>query len=113
MKTIIAGSRKITDYNVLEEAIASSGFHVSEVISGGAKGVDSLGEWYATKNNLPLTIIKAQWDRYGRSAGFIRNEAMAMEGEALIAVWDAESRGTANMISLARKYKLEEFVWIV
>ena len=111
MKTIIAGSRNITDYGILEAAIAASGFQVTEVISGGARGVDSLGEWFANKNKLPLTIINADWGKFGRAAGHIRNDEMAKVGQALIAIWDGESRGTAHMIDCAYKKGLEVFVW--
>jgi hypothetical protein len=113
LKTIIAGSRNITDYSVLETAIAASSFTITEVISGGARGVDSLGEWFANKNNLPLTIMNAEWGKYGKSAGIRRNEEMAEVGEALIALWDGESRGTAHMINCARRKGLEVFVWQV
>lgn len=110
MKTIIAGSRTITEYEQLLKAIEDAPFEVTEVISGGARGVDELGEWYATSNKLPLRIKPADWSRFGPSAGPIRNQEMAEIGEALIAVWDGESKGTAHMISCMQKKTKN--VWI-
>jgi hypothetical protein len=106
MRTIIAGSRSIAEYDEIVRAVASAPFTVTAVVSGGARGVDRLGERYAREHALPLTIRPADWNRYGRSAGYRRNEEMAREANALVAVWDGESRGTAHMIELARKHGL-------
>src|SRR6187401_1706565 len=91
MKTIIAGSRDIKLYSIVEKAIQQSGFEITTVISGKANGVDKLGEEYAKKNNLPIMKFPANWDLYGKSAGYIRNDEMAKNAEALIAVWDGKS----------------------
>lgn len=111
MRTIIAGSRNITDINVVRNAIKSSNFKVTTVISGGARGVDKLGEELANKFNIPLEIYPADWDKYGKSAGYVRNELMASKADALIAIWDGQSRGTKHMIDLAEKYKLKIFIY--
>ena len=111
MKTIIAGSRDITDYTEVVAAVAAAPWEITEVISGGARGADSLGEEFADQNNLPLRIKPADWNRFGRSAGPIRNQEMAEIGEALIAIWDGRSRGTAHMISCMEK-KCPKFVYI-
>lgn len=110
MKVIIAGSRKITDYEILKQAIIESGFEISQIISGGARGADALGEKYAKEHNIPVRVMSANWDFYGKSAGYIRNEEMAKTGEALIALWDGESKGTRNMISIAKRNNLKIFV---
>ena len=112
MKTIIAGSRNITDYSQVEAAVKAASWEVTEVISGGARGVDELGEWYATSNNIPLRIKPADWSRFGRAAGPIRNQEMAEIADALIAVWDGESRGTAHMIETMRKKTSNVYVHI-
>jgi len=108
MKTIIAGSRSITDYNEVKKAVEESGFEITEVVSGACPtGVDPLGEKYAFLNDIPLKRFPAQWDRY-RSAkgknpgGMIRNREMAAYAEALIAVYDGVSPGTKNMITEAQ-----------
>lgn len=109
MKTIIAGSRDITDYQILCAAIKESGIVITEVVSGGARGVDTLGERYAKENNLPLTRKPAEWDKYGKAAGALRNIQMAEESQALIAVWNG-SRGTQHMIGVAQDKGLKVHV---
>lgn len=110
MKTIIAGSRTITNYDILLEAIEDSGITPSEVISGTCNGVDILGERWAKENDIPIVCFPADWEKYGRSAGMIRNIEMAKYADALIAVWDGVSPGTENMVKLAVKHKLLYYV---
>ena len=110
MKTIIAGSRSITDYNLLLEAYSECDFEITEVVSGGARGVDKLGERLAQEFNLPLKVFLADWSK-GKQAGFTRNVQMAEYAEALIAIWDGQSRGTAHMINVARSLGLKVYVF--
>lgn len=110
MKTIIAGSRDITDYSLVMEAIQESEFEISEVVSGTAKGVDRLGELWATNHKIPVKHYPADWNKYGKSAGPIRNQEMANYADALIAVWDGKSRGTKNMIDQAKEKGLKVYV---
>jgi len=110
MRTIIAGSRNITDLSVVRKAVERSGFSVTEVVSGGARGVDRLGERLARMLGVPCRVFPADWDAHGRSAGVIRNGEMADYADALVAVWDGRSRGTANMISQARRRGLAVYV---
>lgn len=110
MKTIIAGSRTVKDYKTVEEAVIKSEFKITEVVSGCAKGVDSLGESYAGFNRLPVKKYPADWERFGKIAGFIRNQKMADYAEALVAVWDGQSKGTEHMINIARQRNLKVFV---
>jgi hypothetical protein len=109
MKTIIAGSRTITDFQCLEKAIAESQIPITEIVSGGAKGVDTLAITYAQQHHIPLTIMRANWDKFGKSAGFRRNSEMATYGDALIALWDGESRGTLHMINVAKERGLRVY----
>lgn len=115
MKTIIAGSRAIDDWAMLYVAVnwarVAEGIEVTEVVSGNARGVDLLGELYAEKYNLPLHKFPADWETYGKSAGMIRNKQMLKNAEALIAVWDGKSKGTENMIDIARKAGLKVYVY--
>ena len=101
MKVIIAGSRSVNNYHSVLGAIRESGFNISEVVSGGAKGADSLGEKWAGQYNRDLKVFPAKWDEFGKSAGYRRNIEMADYADALIAVWDGESRGTRHMIDTA------------
>jgi len=109
--TIIAGSRSITSTAVVEEAIRRSGFKIAAVISGDAPGVDRIGAKWALKNNIPVVHMPAKWDKHGKKAGFIRNEEMAARADALIAVWDGKSPGTAHMIKVAKQRGLKVFVY--
>jgi len=110
MKTIIAGGRTITDYSLVLSAIGESEFEITEVVSGMAPGVDTLAIQYSREHNLPLKEFHADWNQYRRAAGPIRNREMAEYGEALIAIWDGESRGTKNMIEEATKRGLKVYV---
>lgn len=113
MKTIIAGMRYFTDYTQVRLAIEKSGFIISEVVSGCALGVDRCGEAYSHAYHLPLKQFPADWDKYGVRAGPIRNQQMAQYADALVAVWDGESKGTANMIKQAKAFNLKVFVHLV
>lgn len=115
MKTIIAGSRSITSLSVVNAAVTASGFAVSEVVSGRARGVDILGEQWAAVRGVPVRGFPARWRRadgsVDRGAGFARNQQMADYADALIAVWDGESRGTADMVRRAKSRGLKVFVY--
>ena len=110
MKTIVAGSRSITNKEVVLRAVKESGFNITEVVSGRALGVDTLGEEIAKDMGLPVKPFPANWGKYGPGAGFLRNSEMADYAEALIAVWDGDSPGTADMISKMGKRKKKIFI---
>jgi len=110
MKTIIAGSREIEDYSLVEAAVAQSGFTITEVVSGTARGVDRLGEEWAARHGVPVKRFPANWDAYKKEAGFIRNEEMGLYAEALVAVTNG-SRGTQHMIDYATKRGLKVFIF--
>lgn len=114
MKVIIAGSRTITKYKYVVDAInkaKNNDIIVSEVVSGEARGVDTLGEQYAKENNLPISKHPALWDLHGKSAGYIRNVQMAEYADALICVWDGKSKGSKHMIDIATSKGLKIFVY--
>lgn len=113
MRTIIAGGRDITDYKLVQKAVKNSGFNITIVISGAQRGVDALGERYAEDNHLPCERYPADWKKFDKSAGPIRNRQMAENADALIAVWDGNSKGTKNMIETAEKFGLKVYVEIV
>lgn len=110
MTTIIAGSRSIKEYTLVKYAIESAPWIPTEVISGRARGVDRLGERWAKENNVQLFLMPADWDKHGKRAGYLRNRRMAADADALIAIWDGESRGTRNMIEIAEEEGLEVYV---
>lgn len=115
MRCIIAGSRGITSQAVVETAIRASGWRdkITVVVSGTARGVDAEGEAWADRNARDVVRYPADWEMHGRAAGLIRNREMAKNADALIAVWDGESRGTKNMIYEARERGLEVYVYRV
>jgi len=110
MNVIIAGGRDVTDFDLVERAVNNSGFEIEQVVSGGAKGVDTLAVLYAQKYNKHLALFMADWDRHGRKAGPIRNGQMAEYADALIAVWDGKSKGTKNMIDQATAKGLKVYI---
>ena len=117
-KVIVAGGRDFADYSKLsatlenfrnviwKENIADD----IEIVSGGARGADSLGEQWARKNHVGLIVFPADWDAYGKKAGIIRNEQMGEYADGLIAFWDGESRGTSHMINYAKNNGLDVIV---
>lgn len=100
MRTIIAGSRTITSYELIPQVAQYSEYPITEVVSGGATGVDSLGEKFAKDNGIDLVIFPANWNKYFKRAGYIRNQKMANYAECLIAIWDGSSKGTKHMIDI-------------
>lgn len=112
MKTIIAGSRGITKASIVNAAMEGCGWVPTEVVCGCARGVDELGADWAESRGIKVSRFPANWDEYGKRAGHIRNEAMAKYADALVAIWDGESRGTRSMIDLARRYDLKVIVYI-
>ncbi len=111
MRTIIAGSRGGTHYQNLLDALKEISWTPTVVVSGTARGVDLMGERWAKENNLSIERYPADWDKHGKPAGYVRNVEMADKAEALLALWDGQSRGTMHMINLAKKKGLVVHVW--
>lgn len=109
MKVIIAGGRDFDDYDLMKRKLDHlfSKRKPDEVVSGGARGADALGEGYSKERRIPLKIFKADWDKYGKAAGHVRNAEMAGYGTHLVAFWDGKSRGTKNMIETAKRKGLD------
>ncbi len=113
MKVIIAGSRHmpIDQQYLISKAIKKSGFKISEVVCGMAKGADTWGLWWALHHDIPVKRFPADWDTYGKAAGPIRNKQMADYADAaIIFIWDG-SRGSENM--RVQMEKLKKPVYIV
>ena len=106
MKVIIAGGRTIIEPSHIIYAIEQSCFSMTEVVCGEAAGVDTMGKRWAEWHGIPWASFPANWDRHGKGAGHIRNGEMAAYADALIAIWDGKSRGTANMIEQACAHDL-------
>lgn len=101
MKVAVVGSRSIKDYQTVKNIL--NNYEITELISGGAIGIDQLAEQYARLNNIPTTIFPAEWDEYGRAAGMIRNIKIISEADEVIAIWDGDSKGTKNSIDQAKR----------
>jgi hypothetical protein len=102
---IVAGGRDFEDYELLKEKLD---FFTKDkdkvvVVSGAAKGADTLGEQWAKERGYEVHPFPALWNKYGKRAGFIRNAEMLNYADALVAFWDGKSRGTAHMIKITRE----------
>jgi hypothetical protein len=113
VRVIIAGSRSITDAALLEEAVSESGFEVSVILCGEARGVDQLGRQWAEGRGIATESYPPEWARYGRAAGQKRNADRAARADALVLLWDGSSRGSANMLRQARKRGLRVYERVV
>ena len=110
-KIIIAGGRDFMDYKLLKEKVnkilqEKKVTHKIVIISGCARGADTLGLRYASENAFDVEKYPADWDKYGKKAGYVRNVEMAENANALIAFWDGKSKGTKHMIDIATERNL-------
>ena len=100
-KIAVIGSRSFSNYEYLKSILQWHEFNM--IISGGAKGADSLAQRYATEHNVPFKCFNADWDAYGKAAGPIRNKQIIDECDEVIAFWDNVSKGTKLSINLAKE----------
>ena len=110
-KVVIAGSRGFSNYKLLREQCNKFLREKRKtsniiVVSGHARGADTLGEKYAQDEGFTLEIYPAQWKKFGKRAGYRRNEQMAEVADALIAFWDGSSKGTKHMIDIMNEKNL-------
>jgi len=112
-KLIIAGSRGFTDYNLLKWTLTEWEDVDCIIVSGGAKGADSLGELWARIHDKPIDRFLPDWKQYGKSAGYRRNADMAAHANHLCAFWDGKSKGTQHMITAATAMYGKERVNVV
>lgn len=117
MKTIIAGSRDISYECFIACLIRLLPYltdEITEVVSGEARGVDTFGKEWGRSNGIRVEPFPANWDKYRGAkpnpAGFIRNEEMAKYADCLIAIWNGESGGTADMIDRAKRHGLDIYL---
>lgn len=112
IKLIIAGDRRMTDYNLLASwaevvdaglAESSQGNYVCQVVSGGARGADQLGEMWAEEEGREFIEFPANWSKYGKAAGIMRNIEMANYADMLLAFPAADSVGTVHMVEAMRR----------
>lgn len=121
-RVLVCGSRSITDtqwvYSQIEkytqELIRSNPTNLNNpvLIEGEARGVDSIAKAYAIEHNWSIESYPAEWDKYGKSAGYIRNDIMVKEADFVLVLWDGQSRGTKHDIDLCRRYNKPYFMVI-
>ncbi len=99
MKLAIIGSRGLHVDN-LEKYLPEN---VSEIVSGGAKGIDSDAESYANANSIKLTVFLPDYNRYKRGAPIVRNNQIVDYADEVLAFWDGASRGTLSVIEYCKK----------
>jgi hypothetical protein len=120
VRIIVAGSREFNNYKMLNEVLSGyvSGIEKDDItiISGRATGADTLGEKFAAEHNIKCEMFPADWEKYGKEAGFIRNGEMAKfaieDGShgVLFAFWDGRSNGTKDMINKATANDIEKHI---
>ena len=108
MKTAVIGSRTFDCYDFLKKILPF--YPITCIISGGAKGADSLAKRYALERNIPLVEFLPDWENKGSSAGFLRNMQIVEACEQMIAFWDGNSPGTKNSIKLMQKFNKPYYV---
>lgn len=108
---LVVGSRNFSDYSLMKSKLDTFLKNQSDVVivSGGARGADTLAERYAKEKGYLFKIFPAEWDKFGRVAGYIRNEQMHSyisnaENRGCVAFWDGKSKGTQHNFKLAEKY---------
>jgi len=114
MRLAIVGSRTFPDYNLLKKwayiyLTAGWGPDIT-IISGGANGADKMAERFAKEYNYEVSIFLPDWNKYGKSAGFRRNEHIVDDCDIVLAFWDGKSKGTKHTIDLAKLAKKPTFI---
>ncbi len=127
MKIAIIGSRSFNDYDKLVDIIYRYFSHLGEehndngpyparvlhfdkIISGGASGADKNSERFAKENNIPIEVIKPDYEKYGKGAPLVRNEEIIKKADTVLAFWDKTSKGTQNALNHAKKHNKDTII---
>ncbi len=115
MKLAIIGSRDFKNYPLLKETVLKHfvGYDTKtcmevwpeEIVSGGANGADSLAKAFALEYGIPLKEFIPEWEKYGKRAGFLRNQDIVKRADWVLCFWDGQSKGSGNSLSIAKKLK--------
>ncbi len=106
MKLAIVGSRNFTDYKRFSQIIGKIKGQITLIVSGGARGADTLAERYAKEKAIPYLIFPANWDKYGKQAGPLRNQDIVDNADTMVAFLAPESRGTKDSIKKAQAKRI-------
>jgi YspA, cpYpsA-related SLOG family len=109
MKVLVCGGRRFNEVSLLNDTLNTFRSSISVLISGNARGADQLGEQWAKTNGVEIDRYPAQWDIYGKSAGFRRNEQMLREGKPNVVIAFRGGAGTAHMVRTAKAANIK--VW--
>jgi len=111
MNIAIVGGRDFSDYTLLKESLSAyisiySGIP-DNIVSGGAKGADTLAAQFAADMDIPLLVFKPDYQKYGRGATLVRNTQIIENADVVFAFWDGQSKGTKDSITKAKKLQKE------
>lgn len=109
MKVAIIGSRNLC-VNDLQKFIPAD---VTEIVSGGAKGIDRCAARYADFHNIKLTVFLPEYNRYGKAAPLKRNLKIIEYADLVIAFWDGKSKGTKYVIDNCKKQNIKLIIHII
>ena len=111
MNIAIVGGRDFSDYTLLKESLSAyisiySGIP-DNIVSGGAKGADTLAAQFAAEMDIPLLVFKPDYQKYGRGATLVRNTQIIENADVVFAFWNGQSKGTKDSITKAKKLQKE------
>lgn len=104
----VIGSRTFFDYSLLKEVLDKH--YISRIVSGGAKGADSLAARYASEEDILLLEFLPDYNKYGKKAPFVRNKLIVDASDVIIAFWDGKSNGTKNSLDYAKHKKIKSII---
>ena len=115
VKIVIGGCRNYSDYSAfcifVDECLVELGLEAEvTIVSGHCSGVDEMAERYAAERGFPVIVCPAEWAKYGRAAGPVRNRQMVEQSDAVIAFWDQTSKGTQSLIRYAKQQSKRLFI---
>jgi len=126
LKVVIAGSRDVFDFKILQSAIDDAGFDITEVVCGDAPGMDKCGECWAKQHEIPVKHFPAEWGdldapnalirenskgKYNARAGFDRNVKIAEYADAAIVITNGEDRGCLHLIEQVENLEKQTYIW--
>lgn len=115
IRLAIIGSRGFEDYDYmlveLDKLLVAEDYNIIEIVSGGARGADTLAERLARANGFPVKVFPADWNRFGKSAGFIRNRDIVQRADVVCAFWDGVSNGTQHSFELCKEFNKKLYIF--
>lgn len=105
MKIAIVGGRDFEDYKLLKTYVNNAGLKITHIVSGGARGADSLGKKFAQEHGYKMIEFLPDWDKHKKAAGYIRNQQIIESADWVFAFWDNMSKGTKHSIDISRRLR--------